>query len=299
MSGMLSRMSSAFQRNVASGIIPKSSIDGYGGFFVEKGRSYENEIVEKLKRSKKSDGTTAPLIRSNFTAAGTSLHPDVQFYANKDKNLASVEVKTSLSSQWLSKKLRVDKDINNALFWNISEKGRTKTYELLKTILDNYKVDILKSIKDDFNLPTKDNETGSNPFYTLQAVYDSFEDKTFTSKFNSYTQKNQKNIITGSEIVNIYEEYLHKLNTYYIQIKGKGLYYVGEDKYKLNDNLPQNKKIIKFSIPTASLSLKKAYKSGGKYQLELRITASSKSLKKSNISLDNADDLKIISDFVY
>jgi hypothetical protein len=292
-------MSSSFQRNVASGVIPKSAIDGYGGFFVEKGRSYENEIVEKLKRSKKSDGTPAPLIRSNFTAAGTSLNPDVQFYANKYKNLASVEVKTSLSTQWLSKKLRVDKDINNALFWNITEKGRTKTYGLLKSILDTYKEDILKSIKEDFNLPTKDSETGSNPFYTLQAVYDSFEDNTFTSKFNSYTQKNQKNIITGTEIVSLYEKYLHDLNTYYIQIKGKGLYYIGEDKYKLNDNLPQNKKIIKFSIPTASLSLKKAYKSGGKYQLELRITASSKSLKKSNISLDNVDDLKIISDFVY
>ena len=106
MSDILSRMSSSFQRNVASGVIPKSAVDGYGGFFVEKGRSYENEIVGKLKRSKKSDGTPAPLIRSNFTAAGTSLNPDVQFYANNNKNLASVEVKTSLNAQWLSKKTK-------------------------------------------------------------------------------------------------------------------------------------------------------------------------------------------------
>ncbi len=298
MSDILSRMSSSFQRNVASGVIPKSAIDGYGGFFVEKGRSYENEIVGKLKRSKKSDGTPAPLIRSNFTAAGTSLNPDVQFYANNNKNLASVEVKTSLNAQWLSKKLKVEKD-GNTFFWNITEKGRTKTYGLLKSILDTYKEDILKSIKDDFNLPSKNNETGSNPFYNMQAVYDAFEDKTFTTKFKSYTQRNQKIIITGKEIVELYEKYLNDLNTYYIQIKGKGLYYIGEDMYKLNDNLPKNKSIIKFPISTASLSLKKAYKSGGKYQLELRITASSKSIQQSNFSLDDTGDLKIISDFVY
>ena len=298
MDSSLSRMSSAFQRNVASGIIPKSAIDAYGGFFVEKGRQYENEIVMKLKNSKKTDGTLAPLVRANFTAAGTSLNPDVQFYADKYKNLASVEVKTSLNAQWLSKKLKVEKD-GNTLFWNITESGRTKTYGLLKSILDTYKEDILKSIKEDFNLPSKNNETGSNPFYNMQAVYDSFQDKTFTAKFNAYTQKNQKVIVTGPEIVELYEKYLNNLSTYYIQIKGKGLYYIGEDKYKLNDNLKQNKKIIKFPISSASLSLKKAYKSGGKYQLELRVTASSKTIPKSNISLDNVDDLKIISDFVY
>lgn len=298
MSSMLKRMSDSFQRNVESGKIPKSAIDNYGGFFVEKGRGYENEIVRKLKASKKTDGTKAPLIRSDFIAAGVSLNPDVQFYANIQKNLASVEVKTSLNAQWLSKKLKVIKD-NNSLMWEIVEGGRVKTYGLLKIILTTYKSEILKSIKDDFNLPTKDGETGNRPFYDMQSLYESFEDKTFTSKFNSYTRTNQKNIVTGNEIVNLYKKYLHDLNTYYIQIKGKGLYYVGEDKYKLNDNLPQNKKIKEFSIQTATLSLKKAYKSGGKYQLELRITASSKSLQNSNLSLDNVDDLKLISDFVY
>lgn len=298
MSSMLKRMSDAFQRNVESGKIPKSAIDGYGGFFVEKGRIYENEIVRKLKSSKKTDGSNAPLIRSNFIAAGVSLNPDVQFYANEYKNLASVEVKTSLNAQWLSKKLKVIKK-NNSLFWDISEKGRTKTYKLLKDILDTYESEILKSIKDDFNLPSKDGETGNRPFYDMQSLYESFEDKSFTSKFNSYTKTNQKSIVTGSEIVNMYKHYLNTLNTYYIQIKGKGLYYVGEDKYKLNDNLPQNKKIREFSIPTSTLSLKKAYKSGGKYQLELRITASSRSLPNSNLSLDNINDLKILSNFVY
>lgn len=291
-------MSDSFQRNVESGKIPKSSIDGYGGYFVEKGKSYENEIVRKLKQSKKTDGTKAPLIRSNFVAAGTSLNPDVQFYANSYKNAASVEVKTSLNAQWLSKKLMVNKE-NNSLVWGIGETGRIKTYKLLELILDTYKSKILKSIKDDFNLPTKDGETGNRPFYDMQSLYESFEDKTFTSKFNSYTRTNQKNIVTGNEIVNLYKKYLNDLDTYYIQIKGKGLYYVGEDKYKLNDNLPQNKKIKEFSIQTATLSLKKAYKSGGKYQLELRITASSRSLQNSNLSLDNVDDLKLISDFVY
>jgi hypothetical protein len=298
MSSMLKRMSDSFQRNVASGNIPKSAIDGYGGYFVEKGKSYETGIVNKLKTSKKTDGTKAPLIGSNFVAAGTSLNPDVQFYANRNKDKASVEVKTSLNAQWLSKKLKVIKD-NNSLMWEINEGGRVKTYGLLKIILTTYKSEILKSIKDDFNLPTKDGESGNRPFYDMQSLYESFEDKTFTSKFNSYTRTNQKNIVTGNEIVNLYKKYLNDLNTYYIQIKGKGLYYVGEDKYKLNDNLPQNKKIKEFSIQTATLSLKKAYKSGGKYQLELRITASSKSLQNSNLSLDNVDDLKLISDFVY
>lgn len=298
MSDILSRMSASFQRNVESGKIPKSAIDGYGGFFVEKGRLYENEIVRELKSSKKSNGENAPLIRKNFIAAGTSLNPDIQFYANEYKNLASVEVKTSLNTQWFSKKLKVIKE-NNSLFWDITEKGRTRTYKLLKDILDTYESEILKSIKDDFNLPSKDGETGNNPFYDMQSLYESFEDKTFTSKFNSYTRTNQKNIVTGNEIVNIYKQYLNDLNTYYIQIKGKGLYYVGEDKYKLNDNLPQNKKIREFSIPTATLSLKKAYKSGGKYQLEIRVVASSRSLQKSNLSLDNINDLKIVSNFVY
>ena len=299
MSIMLRRMSDAFQRNVESGKLPKSATDGYGGFFVEKGKRYESEIVRKLKDSKKTDGTKAPLINPDFIAAGVSLNPDVQFYANIDKNIkASVEVKTSLDAQWLSKKLSVIKE-NNSLIWDIKEKGRIKAYNLLKIILDTYNSKILKSIKDDFNLPSKDGETGNRPFYDMQSLYKSFEDKTFTSKFNSYTQQNQKNIINGAEIVNLYKKYLNDLSTYYIQIKGKGLYYVGEDKYKLNDNLPQNKKIKEFSIQTATLSLKKAYKSGGKYQLELRITASSRSLQNSNFSLDDANDLKLISDFVY
>ena len=49
MSIMLRRMSDAFQRNVESGKLPKSATDGYGGFFVEKGKRYESEIVRKLK----------------------------------------------------------------------------------------------------------------------------------------------------------------------------------------------------------------------------------------------------------
>ena len=298
MSDILSRMSASFQRNVESGKIPKSAIDGYGGFFVDKGTSYEEEIVRKLKSSKKSNGENAPLIRKNFIPAKTSLNPDIQFYANEYKNTASVEVKTSLNAQWFSKKLIVIEK-NKSLVWDIVEKSREKTYELIKNILDTYESKILKSIKDDFNLPSKDGETGNNPFYDMQSLYESFKNKTFTSKFNSYTRTNQKKIVTGTEIVDIYKQYLNDLNTYYIQIKNNGLYYVGEDKYKLNDNLPQNKKIREFSIPTATLSLKKAYKSGGKYQLEIRVEASSKSLQKSNLSLDNKDDLKIISNFVY
>lgn len=298
MSSILKRMSDSFERNVRSGKIPKSTIDNYGGYFVEKGISYEKEIVRKLKESKKTDGTKAPLIFKNFTSAGTSLNPDVQFYANSNKDTASVEVKTSLNAQWLSKKLMVIKK-DNSLMWNVGEKGRTRTYELLKNILNTYEFEILKSIKDDFNLPTKDGETGNRPFYDIQSLYESFENKSFGKEFDSYTRMNQKNIITGKEIVDLYKKYLHNLNTYYIQIKGKGLYYVGQDKYQINNNLPQNKKIAEFSISTATLSLKKAYKSGGKYQLELRITASSKSLQDSKLSLDNQNDLKLISDFVY
>jgi hypothetical protein len=297
MSDLLKRMESSFERNVRSGIIPKSVVVGYGGFFVDKGVSYEKKIVNLLKNTENSSGKKCPLVYPNFTSAGTSLYPDVRFYANEKKNLASVEVKTSFNTNWFTKKLVVEK-VQNSYKWNITNpRNRGNTHDLLKEIFHKYENSILDSISNDFDLPKDEDDVKG--LFTIENLYELFENKTFTSKFGKYTNTNQKVIETSFDVVEMYEKYLHNLNTYYIQIKGNGLYYIGEDKYKINDNLPPNKKIKQFSIRTASISLKKANKGGQKHQLEINVSASSKSIPKSGISLDNKDDLTLIADFVY
>lgn len=118
-----------------------------------------------------------------------------------------------------------------------------------------------------------------------------YYEKLLTEKTGSSNPFPQTTIASGPDIVSKIIFYYNSKGINYIQIKNEGFYILGSDKMGLNSKLPIN--IPRFAPSSASLVIRgKSSVSNGTFRPTL--TLKSESVARSNFSLDDANDLRLL-----
>ena len=111
-----------------------------------------------------------------------------------------------------------------------------------------------------------------------------------TGKANPFPQTT---IASGPDIVSKIISYYNSKGINYIQIKNEGFYILGNDRMGLNSKLPID--IPRFAPSSASLVIRgKTSNSNGTFRPTL--TLKSEGVSRSNFSLDDANDLRLLRD---
>jgi hypothetical protein len=111
-----------------------------------------------------------------------------------------------------------------------------------------------------------------------------------TGKANPFPQTT---IASGPDIVSKIISYYNSKGINYIQIKNEGFYILGNDRMGLNSKLPID--IPRFAPSSASLVIRgKTSNSNGTFRPTL--TLKSEGVARSNFSLDDANDLRLLRD---
>jgi len=111
-----------------------------------------------------------------------------------------------------------------------------------------------------------------------------------TGKANPFPQTT---IASGPDIVSKIISYYNSKGINYIQIKNEGFYILGNDRMGLNSKLPID--IPRFAPSSASLVVRgKTSNSNGTFRPTL--TLKSEGVARSNFSLDDANDLRLLRD---
>jgi hypothetical protein len=120
-----------------------------------------------------------------------------------------------------------------------------------------------------------------------------YYEKLLTEKTGSSNPFPQTTIASGPDIVSKIIFYYNSKGIYYIQIKNEGFYILGSDKMGLNSKLPID--IPRFAPSSASLVVRgKSSNSNGTFRPTL--TLKSEGVARSNFSLDDANDLRLLRD---
>jgi hypothetical protein len=120
-----------------------------------------------------------------------------------------------------------------------------------------------------------------------------FYEKLLIEKTGSSNPFPQTTIASGPDVVSKIIFYYNSKGINYIQIKNEGFYILGSDKMGLNSKLPID--IPRFAPSSASLVIRgKTSNSNGTFRPTL--TLKSEGVARSNFSLDDANDLRLLRD---
>jgi hypothetical protein len=118
-----------------------------------------------------------------------------------------------------------------------------------------------------------------------------YYEKLLSEKTGSSNPFPQTTIASGPDVVSKIIFYYNSKGIYYIQIKNEGFYILGSDKMGLNSKLPID--IPRFAPSSASLVIRgKSSNSNGTFRPTL--TLKSEGVARSNFSLDDANDLRLL-----
>lgn len=120
-----------------------------------------------------------------------------------------------------------------------------------------------------------------------------YYEKLLTEKTGSSNPFPQTILASGPDIVSKIISYYNSKGIYYIQIKNEGFYILGSDKMGLNSKLPID--IPRFSPSSASLVVRGKSSSSNK-TFRPTLTLKSDGVARSNFSLDDANDLRLLRD---
>ena len=245
------------------------------------GKQYEITLRNKLKSVFKN-------IPKN---AGFGSGPDLTIpSANNSGQTLLVEAKTTTESDFGQKAITF-----NGTSWVPKFDGREpqSIVGLYNYLYSQYDVD--RKIQQTWGLPgnklsaTELQQIVNNENLSKVLYYE----KLLTEKTGSSNPFPQTTIVSGPDIVSKIIFYYNSKGIYYIQIKNEGFYILGSDKMGLNSKLPID--IPRFAPSYASLVVRgKTSNSNGTFRPTL--TLKSEGVARSNFSLDDANDLRLLRD---
>lgn len=252
----------------------------------QAGREYEQQLLDLLKPIFGEENTPK-------TIAGSSLFPDI-FLKDQFRNLVRVEIKTDIGADFGQKGITLDKETKK---W-VPIRKKFKTRRDFSRNIDNLYEDLFDSlnlsslITNAWKLPNTQNK-GMDVNTLLYMIETNQLNKALNYErqlirmergFDPY----RETTLVRNVSANI-SRYYNSLNTYYLQVKNKGFYYMGEDKSNLNQkfrekNLPFN--IPPFNPSESKLNLRgKTSATGNYFRPIIRFKISG--LTKSSVSLDD------------
>ncbi len=254
----------------------------------QAGKEYELLLIDSLTKIFGPENVSQ-------NAAGSSLYPDV-FFRDQFRTMVRVEAKTNIGADFGQKGITIDEDSGK---WKPIEKKFATRANFTKRVDKLYsnifdELNLHEKIVDAWNLPNKDNK-GIDVKTILYLIETKQLNKVLNyerllvrkeKKFDPYRETTLVRDVSES-IVNYY----NSLNTYYIQIKDRGFYYMGQDKNDLNKKFRE--KNLPFSIPRFSpseskLNLRgKTSQTGQYFRPTLRFKISG--LEKSSVSLEDTN----------
>jgi hypothetical protein len=243
------------------------------------GKQYEIALRTKLKSVFKN-------IPKN---AGFGSGPDLTIpSANNPGQTILVEAKTTTEADFGQKAITF-----NGTSWAPKFDGREpqSIVGLYNYLYSQYDVD--RKIQQAWGLPgnklsaTELQEIVNNENLAKVLYYE----KLLTEKTGSSNPFPQTTIASGPDIVSKIIFYYNSKGINYIQIKNEGFYILGSDKMGLNSKLPID--IPRFAPSSASLVIRgKSSVSNGTFRPTL--TLKSEGVARSNFSLDDANDLRLL-----
>jgi len=243
------------------------------------GRQYEIELRNDLKSSFKN-------IPKN---AGFGSGPDLTIpSANNPGQTLLVEAKTTTQSDFGQKAITF-----NGTSWAPKFDGTEpqSIVGLYNYMYSQYDVD--RKIQQAWGLPgnkltaTELQEIVNNENLAKVLYYE----KLLTEKTGSPNPFSQTTIASGPDVVSKIIFYYNSKGIYYIQIKNEGLYILGSDKMGLNSKLPID--IPRFAPSSASLVVRGKSSSSNR-TFRPTLTLKSEGVARSNFSLDNANNLRLL-----
>ena len=245
------------------------------------GKQYEITLRNKLKSVFKN-------IPKN---AGFGSGPDLTIpSANNSGQTLLVEAKTTTESDFGQKAITF-----NGTSWVPKFDGREpqSIVGLYNYLYSQYDVD--RKIQQTWGLPgnklsaTELQQIVNNENLSKVLYYE----KLLTEKTGSSNPFPQTTIVSGPDMVSKIIFYYNSKGIYYIQIKNEGFYILGSGKMGLNSKLPID--IPRFAPSSASLVVRgKTSNSNGTFRPTL--TLKSEGVARSNFSLDDANDLRLLRD---
>jgi hypothetical protein len=225
--------------------------------------------------------------------AGSSLYPDI-FLKDQFRTMVRIEAKTDIGADFGQKGITIDQKTKK---WVPIKKEFASRSNFTKKIDKLYEdlfsdLNLHDAIVDAWNLPNK--EYNGMDVNTLLYMIETKE----LSKSLNYERQlvriekgfdpyREKTLVRNSKDSIV--KYYNSLNTFYLQIKNKGFYFMGEDKNNLNAKFRE--KNLPFAIPEFSpteskLNLRgKTSTSGGTFRPTLRFKISG--LTSSPVSLED------------
>ena len=243
------------------------------------GKQYETNLRTKLKSVFKN-------IPKN---AGFGSGPDLTIpSANNPGQTILVEAKTTTEADFGQKAITFNGTSWVAKFDGTEPQSITNLYNYLYS---QYDVD--RKIKQSWGLPNDkltavDLQNIINNSNLAKVLY---YEKLLTEKTGSSNPFPQTTIASGPDIVSKIIFYYNSKGIYYIQIKNEGFYILGSDKMGLNSKLPID--IPRFAPSSASLVIRGKTSSSGR-TFRPTLTLKSEGVARSNFSLDDANDLRLL-----
>lgn len=252
----------------------------------QSGKEYEVLLIDALTNIFGQENVSQ-------TAAGSTLYPDV-FFRDQFRSMIRVEAKTNIGADFGQKSITLNRETKK---WEPIKRQFEKRNKFTKRLDDLYStlfedLNIHQKIVDAWNLPNKDNK-GMDINTLLYLI----ETKQLNKSLNFERQLTRmekgfdpyKETTLVRNVANSIVNYYNSMNTYYIQIKDRGFYYMGQDKNDLNKKLRD--KNIDFAIPAflpgeSKLNLRgKTSETGQYFRPTLRFKISG--LQKSPVSLED------------
>lgn len=259
----------------------------------QAGKQYEQDLLDIVTPIFGSENVPR-------SVAGSSLYPDI-FVKDQFRSMVRVEAKTDIGADFGQKGITIDKKTKK---W-IPVKKEFKTRSNFTKKIDNLYDDLFSTLNlhdaivNAWDLPNQKNK-GMDVNTLLYMIETNELNKSLNFErqlirietgFDPYKETTLVRDVKSS-IINYY----NSLNTFYLQIKGRGFYFMGEDKNNLNSkfrekNLPFN--IPQFSPTEAKLNLRgKTSTSGGYFRPTLRFKISG--LSSSSVSLEDESFVKAL-----
>jgi len=241
---------------------------------LNKGQIYEKNVFDELKKNDK--------IAENITKPNQIKGQDITIFNRHGES--GVELKSTITSAFGSGTLKFDFS-NKSKPWGLLK----KTSEEVVDDSDD-SIDIMSYIAEKYNLIDKVNQkwyTDNGNYYPLYLEEDNSSPiKKITSIPRSRRGKRDFEVLHEFKITckkTDIEEYYTNKGSYYIQIKNKGLYWLGN-----KDPLQISSMISRFNPSKSFIRVRVQDKGGGKYNFSYGLYISN--LASSKLDLDSNTD---------